>query len=241
MIPLIKVCFFTILAIMLSKIVAGQEPFNGSFLMSFKSDVESKNDFPMLWNIEKLKSGGRMVLEIQDEMQKKGISKRVMFNPSDSTWMMLMEYNLVKQGTRIKASKMFTDSLKQTNFQVIKKNEKNIIEGYKCKKITLESDQYFSEAWVTSDIKFNLGYMYKLLSHCGLMGEFVSKGDWFTYKNISGMVLEVTSKNKSTNQTYTMSISTIKPGIITESFFSTKGFKISDIPEGQSCGVSVKE
>ena len=91
------------------------------------------------------------------------------------------------------------------------------------------------------EIKYNLGYMYKLLSHCGLMGEFVSKGDWFTYKKMDGMVLEVTSKNKSTNQTYTMNISNIQPGIVNESFFSTKGFRISDIPEGQSCGVSVKE
>jgi hypothetical protein len=186
MIRISKPYFFTILLVLLSEIVAGQETFNGSFLMSFKSDVESKNDMPMLWNIEKIKSGGRMVLEIQDEMQKKGISKRVLFNPSDSTWMMLMEYNLVKQGTRIKASKMFTDSLKQNIFRVTKKNEKKIINGYKCKKIILESDQYFSEAWVSTEIKYNLGYMYKLLSHCGLMGEFVSKGDWFTYKKIDG-------------------------------------------------------
>ena len=73
------------------------------------------------------------------------------------------------------------------------------------------------------------------------MSEFVRNGDWYKFNKINGMILEVTSKNKSTGESYTMSISEIKTGVINNTFFSINGFLISDIPEGQNCGVKVTE
>ncbi|MEP7168792.1 MAG: hypothetical protein ABI855_05425, partial [Bacteroidota bacterium] len=93
---------------------------------------------------------------------------------------------------------------------------------------------------ITPDINFNLSKTYKLLCHCGLMGEFAEKGNWYLMKKPKGMVLEVTSKRKNNGSAYTMNISAIQPGIISEKLFNLSGFKFSDIPEGQNCGAVVK-
>src|SRR5262245_7635112 len=74
--------------------VEAQSRFQGSFIMSFEA-VESRAgnaNHPMLWNIETDREESRMAMEIQDSMQRKGVSKRVLFNPLDSTWTMLIEF-----------------------------------------------------------------------------------------------------------------------------------------------------
>ena len=241
MIKRVNLLFLIIFTLSSATNAAGQEYFNGNFLMSFKTSMSPNRDFPLLWNIEKEMEGGQMVLEIQDDMLKKGVSKRVLFNPNDSTWIMMMQYNQVKQGTKIHAAKMFNDTIKPELFKIKKTKEKRNVSGHVCKKIILTSDKYISEVWTTEELKLNLSYIYKLLSHCGLMSEFVRNGDWYKFNKINGMILEVTSKNKSTDESYTMSISEIKTGVINNTFFSINGFLISDIPEGQNCGVKVTE
>jgi hypothetical protein len=241
MIQGVKLSILLIFTLSVATHAFGQKFFNGTFLMSFKTNISPDKDFPLLWNIENEIEGRRMVLEIQDDMQKKGVSKRVLFNPNDSTWIMMMQYNLVKQGTKIHAAKMFNDTIKPGLYKIKKTKEKRTISGQECKKIILTSDKFISEVWTTKEIKLNISYIYKLLSHCGLMSEFVRNGDWYNFNKLNGMILEVTSKNKSTGESYTMSVSEIIPGVINKTFFNTNGFRISDIPEGQNCGVVVKE
>ena len=48
-------------------------------------------------------------------------------------------------------------------------------------------------------------------------------------------------EKKITGETYTMSISIVKSGDINNSYFTTDGFKISDITEGLNCGVVEEE
>jgi len=74
-----------------------------------------------------------------------------------------------------------------------------------------------------------------------MISDFIRKGDWFRADVIPGMILQVISTNKPTHESYTLTVSGIKPGIINQKFFSTSGFRISDIPEGQNCGVAVEE
>jgi hypothetical protein len=195
----------------------------------------SLNDAPMLWNIDSPK----MVLEIQDDMKKRGVSKRVLFDSVDSSWTMIMQFNNVNQATRICAAAMFRDTAKLQLPKIIPTKDKQTIYGYFCKKYITESDDYHAELWVTDKINFNLFKIYELLSHCGMMTDFVRKGDWYRLRKIKGMVMQVKSVKKETGETYSVSISEIKPGIVTDSLFSLKGFRISEIPEGQSCGPTV--
>ena len=230
-----KLLLITLL-ICFSGILSGQNPFFGSFVMSFKV-AESTRDEPLLWIIEPVADGGKMALEIQDEMKNKGVSKRVLFNPADSTWTMMIEFNKIKQGSRIHAAMMYHDTVKRNELKRKITKERRNIGGYRCKKIIIESEKFIADVWVTDQVKFDLCNVYRLLSHCGMMSEFVRKGDWYFSKNLNEMIMEVTSIKKSTGELYTMSILMMKPGDTNESFFTTDGFKIADIPEGLNCGV----
>ena len=235
-----KACFLAFY-VFLPCLSLAQADFSGSFLMSFESTGSEKQEPSLSWNVHSTKSDHKMVMEIKDEMNKKGVSKRVLFDPADSTWIMMMAYNNVKQAVRVHASSMFRDSVPPKKVVFKKTNIEKVIEGYKCKKYTLESENYFSEIWVTEQVEFNLNKVYTLLSHCGMTGDLVRKGDWFRQKKIRGMILEVRTTNKSTGSNYTVKITQIKSGIIEEALFKLTGFRISDIPEGQNCGAVLEK
>ncbi len=68
--------------IQLSLHLKGQQPFAGNFMMTFSLSQNDKiKDPPMFWNVD----SGKVMVEIQDEMFKKGVSKRILFTPADST------------------------------------------------------------------------------------------------------------------------------------------------------------
>jgi glucan-binding YG repeat protein len=207
--------------------------------MSFSSTDSIKN-IPLQWFIQKQTDGGKMTFELQDEMKKKGVSKRVLFDPADSTWTMLIAFNKIKQGSRIHAGSMYSDTIKHIPLIVKSTREKKIINGYSCNKIILESEENIAEGWVTKEIKFDLCQIYKLLSHCGMMNEYIQKGDWY-FANSNNMIVELNSRNKETGKIFSLKISNILPGDMNENFFKIDDFKIADIPEGLNCGISVKE
>lgn len=237
---MIRSVFLSLFLVFSLNIVFAQSLFSGSFFMSFIAADGSDKAYPLFWQIQSGSDGGRMMLEIQDEMKKKGVSKRVLFNSSDSTWTMLMEYVNSKIGTRIHAAAMYRDSARQQKIFVKKSGSRRVIEGYRCKKIILESAEYIAEAWTTDQLHFDLCYIYQLLTHCGLMNEYVRSGDWFNWKDSKGMILEVTSTKKSTEQSYTMRLSKLSPGDFNPLYFNTNGFILSEIPEGQNCGIPVE-
>jgi hypothetical protein len=216
-----------------------QKTFSGTFLMTFTSTQKDK-DFPLLWTVEKPEQGSNLALQIQDPMMNKGVSKRVVFNPKDSIWTMLISFNKIKQGTRIHAAAMYRDTVKQRRVTIRTMKEFKYIEGYKCQKITIDSDKYLDEVWITEKIDFDLCSVYRLISHCGMMSDVVRKGDWFMTRSIRNMILEAKSSNKSSHETYTMHITGINKSI-DFSYFDMQDFKIADIPEGQSCGVELKD
>ena len=74
-----------------------------------------------------------------------------------------------------------------------------------------------------------------------VVSEFMRKGDWFYWHNDKGMILEVISRNKESGENYSMTISDIKKDVVNEKAFDMIGFKISEIPEGQNCGVKMED
>ena len=73
-----------------------------------------------------------------------------------------------------------------------------------------------------------------------MVNDNLRKGDWYLWHAVKGMILEVNSKNKDTGELYNMKISNIVPGFFDEKYFDINGFKISEIPEGQNCGVPME-
>ena len=190
--PIKKIFLFVVM--MTSFTLKGQHIFQGSFIMSFKSSSDKGEDPPMLWNIKPALRGGEMAMELQDEMLKKGVSKRVLFNPKDSTWTMLMSFNNVKQGSRMHRAEMFRKKSVDRKIKTSVTAEQRTIDGYKCKKWIAESKNHKAEIWITETLRFDVCNLYKLLNHCSMMSDSVRKGDWFNVLYFRGMIMEVTSK-----------------------------------------------
>jgi hypothetical protein len=213
-------------------------PFRGSFMMSFS---ESSPGQKILWPFECTTDVVKIGLEVKDVMNAKGVHRRILYNMADSTWLMLMSYNKVKQGTRIKAAAMFRDTMQSPSVKIKAVREEKIIEGYTCKKIIAESKSDSAILWVTADINFDVCRLYKMLAHCGMMSGSLDEGTWYYAKKLKGMVLEVTSINRKTKESYSMNISSFKPNEVQYDFFDLEGYKISNIPEGQSCGPMARD
>jgi len=213
-----------------------QVNYRGSFLMTFSTSELKNNENALLWNVEEASDSSRIAIEIQDEMKKKGVSKRIMFSPTDSTWTMLMSFNKVKQGTRIKAPAMYRDDKPLKDYNIRSTNSRKTIDSIKCVKVIVETNRNIAEIWMAEKIKFDLAGSYFLLSHCGMIGDVVRNGDWYRVASLDKMIMEVKNTDKKSGETYSLKVSQLnhnKPG---NEYFTTEGFLISDIPEGQSCG-----
>jgi len=214
-----------------------QKEFSGTFTMHILTSDKTDKEIPLSWYLQSKKEGGKMAMQIMDDQLAKGVNKRVIFNPSDSTWLMLMGVNKIKQGTKIHRAAMFRDSTESPIYSAKKVKETKIINGYQCYKFTLKTKKNISEIWVTNQIQCNIGFIYKLLRHCGMIETSARKGDWYRSKYIKGMILEIHSQNLVTKEDYTMKITDLQLAVTKKELLDTDGYRISVIPEGQNCGV----
>ena len=213
-----------------------QQVFRGSFLMSFAFSTK-ENMPPLLWNVE----GEKIAIEIQDTMKQKGVTRRILFNAKDSTWTMCMEFNDVKQGTRMRTKKMAGKEVAFKPAQLKSLQTFEIIDIYTATSMVYKTPTVTDSLAVIQEYNFDLPKYYTMLSHCGLVNISLRKGNWYNNKKNKGMIVRAKSIDKKTNTHYTVTITKIKQGDINPALFSTKGYKITDIPEGQSCGPMTKE
>ncbi|MEO8086726.1 MAG: hypothetical protein ABI763_07900 [Bacteroidota bacterium] len=208
-------------------------PFRGSFLMSFsEGNASQKKAWPFHCTTDVTKTG----IEIKDDMNAKGVNKRIIYNLLDSSWLMLLSYNNVKQATRIHANAMFSDKMVVPKVSMRLTHETKLIDGYRCDKYIIESEKDSAVVWVAAEFNFDLCKLYKMLAHCGMMSSYVDDGTWYFAKQIRGMVLEVTSYSKSNGTSYSMLISGIQQNEIIIPYFDLAGYKITDIAPGENCG-----
>ena len=215
----------------------GQVAFEGTFQMNFNTSTNIKSDLgALIWSIDKPGKGNRVAMEIEDEMKKKGVNKRVLFDFNDSSWTMVMAIKNIRQGTKIMSRKMYRDScsIKKINKKEVKEPE--IISGLKCKKIIITNAGFESEVWITDQYNYDLSKMYELMLHCGLMDPMLKKGKWYEYHiRKKGMIIKVRTQNKETGENYSLQIDHIRPGNISPIAFDLKDYKISIIEEGKNC------
>lgn len=112
------------------------------------------------------------------------------------------------------------------------------ISGYNCKKVIIESKLYKTELWITEQLNFKIGNVYRIIEHCGMMGSYIPKGDWSLWNIKKGMILYLSTLNKTTGESYTVNFTQIKPGATDNKMFNLNNFIIAEIPEGQHCGTS---
>jgi Domain of unknown function (DUF4412) len=228
---------FLIAFILISNNTFAQKEFSGTFTMLIQTSDKTDKEIPLSWYLQPKKDGRMMAMQIMDEQLSKGVNKRVIFNPTDSTWLMLMGVNKIKQGTKIHRAAMFRDSTESAIYTPKKSKETKIINGYLCHKFSLKTKKNVSEIWVTNQLQCNIGFIYKLLRHCGMIETSARKGDWYRSKYIKGMILEIHSQNLASGDDYTMKITDLQLGVIKQELLNIEGYRISVIPEGQNCGV----
>ncbi len=227
----------TLLFFLCSVFIANaQQPFKGSFLTTFAFNTQ-ENMPPLLWNVD----GDKIAIEIQDTMKRKGVTRRILFNAADSTWLMCMEFNDVKQATRMRTKNMAGKEKKLNTKNLKTISRKNKIQNYYADKMAYQTKNGADTMLITEEHNFDFPKHYELLCHCGLVNISLRKGNWYGLKNKKGMVVYAKSTDKKTGNTYAVTVSEIKPGQVNPALFSTTGFKITDIPEGQSCGPMTKE
>lgn len=214
-----------------------QKEFSGTFTMLIQTSNKTDKEIPLNWYLQSKKEGAKMAMQIMDDQLSKGVNKRVIFNPTDSTWLMLMGVNKIKQGTKIHRAAMFRDSTEDAIYKLSKTKETKKINGYICSKYKLKTNKNASEIWITNQLHCNMGFIYKLLRHCGMIESPARKGDWYRLKYKNGMILEVNTQNLATGEVYTMKILDLHPGALKPELINIDGYRISVIPEGQNCGV----
>ncbi len=226
------------LLLLFSNLSFGQNTFVGTFSMNFQTNYSDTTNLCKLnWTIDKIGNNNRQVMEMDDDMKRRGVNKRVLFDFIDSSWTMVMAIKNIKQGTKIKATKMYKDSCdsKKINLKQIKGQE--IISGLKCRKLLITNSDYESEVWITDQYNYDASKLYELMLHCGLMNPILKKGKWYEYHlRKKGMIIKVKTKNKIIDEYYIMQLDQIKQGKINYSDFDISGYKISVIEEGKNCG-----
>ena len=219
-----------------------QTQFQGSFLMKFSTTYANTEDlYSLTWTIDRSFNSERMAMEIEDEMKKRGVNKKVIYNFSDSSWTMAMSIKDIKQGTKMGAKMMYKDSCKSKEIKIKRFKNNEIISGKEFKKIIIQKDEYDTELWITNQYNYDISKMYELLLHNGLMNPILKKGKWYEYHIKKGMIVKVKTINKTTGENYSFTIENIKQGAINQSIFDLRGYKISVIEEGQNCGVVIIE
>lgn len=222
-----------IIAFCLPSVAQKPLPLRGSFIMSFNEDsMAVKKAWPFQCSTDITKTG----LEIKDDMNRKGVMKRIIYNRVDSTWLMLLSFKGVKQATRIQAGSMFSNKMKTPMVTTKSTGEKKLIGEYSCTKYISVSEDDSAVVWATEELRFDICELYRMLAHCGMMTDNIDDGTWYYSKKLKGMVLEVTSYKKSTGGYYSMFISGIKQNEIDMSVFDLSGYRITDIVEGGNCG-----
>lgn len=159
--------------------------------------------------------------------QGKGMQKemRMIFDPKEKTMTTLEATSKMAMVMKIPdlTGHIDEDSLKMKNVKVEKTNETKDIEGFKCRKIILTSDDGVYEFWITKEIKGTLA---------GLMGQMGGNnknpfGD--SMKSMKGFVLEAKLQNTDSNDIVTMNFTNIKLGQPDAALFSTDGYKVQDM------------
>ena len=193
----------------------------------------------MTCTVENSLLGEKIAMEIHDDIEKKGVFKRIIFDFNDSNWTLLMSIKDIKQGTRIGATAMFKDSCKLKKIQIKKSIQNEIVAGMNCRRITINLDQYIADLWITDQFNFDVSRMFELLLHSGLMNPILKKGKWFEYHTKKGMIVKVNLRNKNTDENYSISLDQIEKNKINARVFNIEGYKIADIEEGKNCGAKI--
>lgn len=199
--------------------------FTGSFILNY--DDKNKDD---KYNTGKIKYAldGLQAAIIPTFSNLKDIKMRSLVDMKEKEMTMLtIDAKGKKNGLLMKYPKPVLKKIDpKAKLPVVKKTgETKMIQGFKCEKITIQTDTTQIEAWITNEIIFDMSELIGL-SNAGFKGK--SPFSNTNVSDIKGTALEaiITQKNGAVLK---MNISEIKKGKPEVALFSSEGFKIADV------------
>jgi len=150
---------------------------------------------------------------------------KMIFDFTSSDYLMLMENNGNKMGVK-QNLKTILESANSQAYKSVDKitptKETKIIEGYKCTKYIITSNENISDVWITKDVKLSYKEFFKAMS---AMAQGKNSAN-SKFDNLEGfpILIESTDKTKGKNATTRMVFKNIKEGVVTDEMFSTEGY-----------------
>lgn len=200
--------------------------FEGTFTMSLES---AKLKEPM--NINMSVKGNLTCMEIP-AMVEAGFVKSVINNETQSMIMCTdkggrkigMKQDMNKAGQFMPQSEnakppVFTET-----------TESKIIDGYKCRKVIMETDDSKNDMWMTTDLKLNMKDLLSAMSANKSPASITFRSMSKNFGDHPGVSIETTITNKKTNETAIMTLRNVKPGKVDEKVFNTDDFQLMEMP-----------
>lgn len=201
--------------------------FDGSFDMNMNTTM--KNGKSTSSSMSLYIRGFETAIEMSEPGGKSAAPMRMILNSQTNDIITLVSDGGKKTGMKMKMPKITVSGVTDDNSTdcVVKKtDETKVIEGYTCRKyIMTYNDGAVMEAWISQDLKLNLGSLMTMVN-----GSMKGKGPdgGGKYPNMQGMTLETnyTGTDGSRSQ---MLIKNLKVGNPDASKFSTEGYQIIDL------------
>ena len=108
--------------------------------------------------------------------------------------------------------------------------ETKVIDGYKCKKIIMESEDAKNDLWMTTDLEMSMKNLLTSVSANRSPGSIMLRNLQRGYGDQKGVALEVYSVNKKTKEEFTMTIHNIKKVKVDDKIFNTDDFQLMEQP-----------
>ena len=219
-----KKTLLTISALILSAVAFAQ--FEGTFTMTLESP---KFKEPMDMNMTV--KGNLVCMEIPS-MAESGMVKNII-NTQTQEMIMCNDRGGRKIGMKsnMKDAERFMPQSSNAKPPVVTETaETKTIDGYKCKKTIIESDEATSDLWISTDVPLNMKDLLTTVSANRSPGSYMLRNLQRGYGGMKGVALEVNSTNKKTKEEYKLTLHSIKQTKVDDKIFNTDDFQLMDMP-----------
>jgi hypothetical protein len=201
--------------------LAASAQFTGSFSITLTGD-KVKEPVEMNYYVKP-----SMIAMEMPSMKEKGFVKTIINKDAhDITTCMDNKGN--KMAMRQKMSDKDYGPKSDESVKITKTGETKTIDGYKCEKVIVESDQATSECWMTTDVKVSMQ---------DIMGAMASRNAKQYqqkmpqgYDKLEGVSIETATTNKKSGEKSNVKVHDIKIGKVDDAMFSIEGYQMMEMP-----------
>lgn len=157
----------------------------------------------------------------------KGDQTTMIYNLDDRMVTTLVNSDGEKTGMRMKMPKINIEEKTgdASSYAITPTDEWKTIEGYKCRKYLMETDEYTGHTWVTEEANIDYGKLFSFFNS----GQKNNKVSPPALKDLKGFAMETYTKSKKGDVEVEMKVTNLTTGKVDENIFDTSGYNITDM------------